>query len=206
MNILFLGPECQFIERHLIQKGHAIMRIEGKFDVNFLKKNNFDFCISYRYKSIIKSKEIEWFGKNIINLHIAFLPYNRGYDPNFWSFFENTPRGVTIHIIDNGIDSGDILLQKKIYFDSTKETLRTSYNILSKTIEKLFVDNCEAILLQRIEPRPQKENGTFHLSKDKNRFIYLLDKNSWDTPVSIIEQAGRHFHLGKRNMSNDENS
>ena len=32
----------------------------------------------------------------IINLHISFLPFNRGYYPNLWSHQEGTPSGVTI--------------------------------------------------------------------------------------------------------------
>ena len=40
---------------------------------------------------------------------MSFLPYNRGSHPNFWSFVENTPKGVSIHEVSNGIDDGDII-------------------------------------------------------------------------------------------------
>ena len=50
--------------------------------------------------------------KTLINLHISYLPYNRGSYPNYWSFKENTPNGVSIHHIDDGIDTGPVLVQK----------------------------------------------------------------------------------------------
>ena len=40
----------------------------------------------------------------IVNLHISYLPFNRGSHPNYWSFVENTPKGVSIHEIDEQIE------------------------------------------------------------------------------------------------------
>jgi len=75
-------------------------------------------------------------GNRAINLHPSLLPWNRGAHSNFWSFLEDTPKGVTIHIIDEGIDTGDILLQKKIKFDQSKETLRSSYGRLQQELQQ----------------------------------------------------------------------
>ena len=63
-------------------------------------------------------------------MHISLLPWNRGYHPNIWSFLEDTPKGVTIHYINEGIDTGDIIVQKEIVIDEDKETLKSSYEIL----------------------------------------------------------------------------
>ena len=56
----------------------------------------------------------------IVNLHISYLPWNRGAHPNFWSFFDATPTGVSIHLIDKGIDTGPIIVQKKVKLDPAK--------------------------------------------------------------------------------------
>ncbi|MBI4982305.1 MAG: hypothetical protein HZC15_04100 [Candidatus Omnitrophica bacterium] len=50
-----------------------------------------------------------------INLHTGILPFYRGADSEFWALFNNEPEmvGVTIHFIDDGLDSGDIILQQK---------------------------------------------------------------------------------------------
>lgn len=57
----------------------------------------------------------------VLNLHISYLPWNRGANPNFWSFVENTKKGVTIHEIDEKLDKGKILLRKELEFDENRE-------------------------------------------------------------------------------------
>ena len=51
--------------------------------------------------------------KNSINLHLSYLPFNRGKNPNVWSIIESTPCGATIHKIDEKIDTGKIYVRKK---------------------------------------------------------------------------------------------
>jgi methionyl-tRNA formyltransferase len=50
---------------------------------------------------------------------LSYLPFNRGAHPNFWSFIEKTQAGVSIHKINKGIDTGNIILRKKINIFST---------------------------------------------------------------------------------------
>jgi len=69
------------------------------------------------------------------------LPWNRGANPNFWSFVEKTPKGVTIHKIDEGLDTGPIILQKEIEIDDRKNTFRSSYEVLHSIIQELFRKN-----------------------------------------------------------------
>lgn len=138
--------------------------LEDKFDAYQWSFYNPDLIISYNYKHII-DEEIINLGRNIINLHISYLPYNRGADPNFWSIVDGTPSGVTIHKIDKGIDTGDILLQKTVDIKDT-DTLGSSYTKLHREIQKLFIDNWESIRDNKIKPTPQVGKGTYHAVKD----------------------------------------
>ncbi|UZP66803.1 formyltransferase family protein [Desulfovibrio mangrovi] len=186
MKILFLGPPCPAIENALAELKHEVLQTEGGFTVSWLQANAIEFGISYRYKRIIKKNAIDFFQGRLINLHISYLPWNRGYDPNLWSYLEETPRGVTIHRIDEGIDTGDILLQKQVEIDTTKDTLATSYDKLSREMERLFIENVGDLLDGGIEARPQRGAGSFHLAKDKTPFMELLKEKGWDTPVSAL--------------------
>lgn len=49
--------------------------------------------------------------KKAINLHTGISPQYRGVNCNFWALFDNNPHlvGATIHLLDRGLDSGDIL-------------------------------------------------------------------------------------------------
>lgn len=59
------------------------------------------------------------FGKGrlgAINLHPSYLPDYRGPNPDFWQYHDMlTEPGVTIHFIDKGEDTGDILAQKRVH-------------------------------------------------------------------------------------------
>jgi methionyl-tRNA formyltransferase len=129
--------------------------------INFIKNKNFvvknyqkippirilkqsDLIISFGFQKIISERIIKKLINPIINIHISYLPYNRGAHPNFWSFIENTPSGVSIHQIDKGIDTGNILFRKKIYFNTKLHkfsTFKKTYNLLFLEAEKLFKQN-----------------------------------------------------------------
>jgi len=184
MKILYLGPARENIVKFLKSLGDTIVTTEEKIKAGSDILTDVDWIISYGYRHIIKSDIISRFEKKIINLHISLLPWNRGSDPNFWSFFDNTPKGVTIHYIDSGIDTGDILAQQEIEF-CDEETLRSSYDNLSALIEQLFIEKWPAIRDGLVTPKPQIGKGSFHKTADKAKYQDLLT-DGWDTPVRNI--------------------
>ena len=185
MKILLLGPPNEKIAGILTEDGHHVLEKESHVDVQFLKEKKIDFAVSYGYRHIIKTDVLHHLKDRIINLHISYLPWNRGADPNLWSFLEDTPKGVTIHYVDEGIDTGDIIAQKLVEFDVSRETLRTTYGKLSKEIIALFQETWSSIVNGQVTAKKQIGKGTFHKLSDKDRFKYLLS-NSWDTPVENL--------------------
>ena len=101
--ILFLGYntcETQIINT-LIDSGYEVWHTASPIS----NTTGYDFVISFGYRHILKKTIIQSSLAPIINLHISYLPYNRGAHPNFWSFFDNTPKGVSIHLMDEGINT-----------------------------------------------------------------------------------------------------
>ena len=49
-----------------------------------------------------------------INAHYGLLPRYRGMNVTEWSIYHDDPIGVTIHVVDAGIDTGDLLLREEI--------------------------------------------------------------------------------------------
>jgi len=114
------------------------------------------------------------------------LPYNRGTHPNYWSFVENTVHGVTIHEVDSGIDTGNIIFQKKITFNNLKIiTFKNTYRKLIKEVELLFLKHIKKILNRKYKSKKQKKVGIFHNKIDLPKNInwnvkisnYLISKN-----------------------------
>ena len=154
----------------------------------YIKKKSPDWLISYNYRHIIKEDILNLMNRKVINLHYSMLPWNRGAYSNLWSFLEDTPKGVTIHLIDRGIDTGDILFQKELYFYEEKETLRSSYEKLQSELMNLFRENWRKIKEEGISPIPQPAGGSMHNVKDFKRIEHLLEPEGWDIRISILKQ------------------
>ena len=142
--------------------------------------DNMDLFISYGYRHIIKKEMLNRMNRPPINLHISLLPWNRGADPNLWSWIDNTPKGVTIHLMDSELDKGEIIAQRQIEMDTTY-TLATSYERLCKEMERLFKENWLSIRFNNFKTFPTM--GSYHASKDKES-LNLTD--GWNTPVSML--------------------
>jgi len=152
-----------------------------------------DFIVSFGYPHIIGKDILDAMGDRIVNIHIAFLPWNRGTDPNFWSWFDDTPKGITIHRIDAGIDTGNILVQQLIRSWPQSTTLKSSYDRLRMVGIKLFADNWKNIRRDGLATRKQDPvYGSTHKRTDKDRWFNELPLG-WDTPVKYIRKLGKTY-------------
>ena len=111
---LYNNPCAEPLFDYIEELGHTIVRFSDRLDVNWCKENEFDLTVSYTYKYIIKKEVIDALSNNVVNIHNSYLPYNRGAAPNLWSLVEGTPRGVTLHYVDEGLDKGFIIAQKLV--------------------------------------------------------------------------------------------
>lgn len=172
-----------------------VIVFNGKISKEDILRYRPNFIISYNYRYIIKEKMLNLLPRRTINLHISFLPWNKGAHPNLWSFLEDTPKGVTIHLMDEGIDTGDILLQREAALDEKNETLLSSYLILHKNIQDLFVSNWDKIKNFQITPKPQISGGSTHYKKDFERIKHILGNEGWNI---LINELKKRFENSKR--------
>ena len=192
MKILYLSPHKRLID-FLQQNGDEVIQSVDPLTDEMLE--GVDFIISYGYRRKISKEVADRFSGRAINLHIGYLPYNRGADPNLWSFLDDTPKGVTIHYLDGNIDTGDIIAQEEVPYDIENDTLRTTYKRLSDAIEALFC---------RVWPeirggKDGEEDGvvsmpqlTYHRVGDKDAYARLLEKG-WDTPIKEILGKAKQY-------------
>ncbi|MBI5231871.1 MAG: formyl transferase [Coriobacteriales bacterium] len=194
MRVLFLGPPRPRIEDCVTACGDTLVRTESRLSPTEPPVTESDFIVSYGYRHIISADVLRLFGHCAINVHISKLPWNRGADPNIWSFLEDTPKGVSIHVLDEGLDTGPLLAQVDVPIDEG-DTLRVSYDRLSAAAVDLFCENWPRIRTGELPAIPQVGQGTSHRSADRIRYEHLLTKG-WDTPVSglvgkALEDGGR---------------
>ena len=180
----------------LKEQGNNVIMYKNKITSQLIHKINPEFIISYNYNHIIKKEILNLIQKGkIINLHISLLPWNKGAHPNVWSFLENTPKGVTIHLIDTGLDTGDILIQKKLKIDENTNTLQSSYNYLHSQIQQLFMENWHKIENLKLKPEPQQGKGSFHLKQDFDKISHLLANEGWN--INIVTFKKRYNNWRK---------
>ena len=194
MKVLILSPYPQEIIKILEKNQDNYLIYNEKLKISFLKKNKIEFIISYGYKYLITKDIIDLFKGKIINLHISFLPFNRGYYPNLWSHLEGSPSGVTIHLINEQIDGGEILLQKKVEIDPKKHSFRSSYLILRKEIEILLKSNWKFLKLGEIPGKISINKGSYKNKKDGDEILQLFDEG-WDTKITKAIKIIKNYEL-----------
>lgn len=101
----------------------VILKKLSKLDPDFLLSFNFNQKMSI---DLIKISKIA-----SLNIHPSYLPDYRGVDPLLFAFRNHEKTmGVSIHLITEMLDEGDILLQEK--FDITSKKIIPSYELLFK--------------------------------------------------------------------------
>lgn len=134
-----------------------------------------------------------------LNIHPSLLPANRGPVPLFWTFREgHETTGVTIHLLTEQMDSGDILAQ---------EVIRVRDGITYEQLEltcathggKLLASAVAALHTGRAKPRPQdEERSSYHSFPDEEDFVveasswsarhvynFVRALSSWNTPITL---------------------
>lgn len=156
-----------------------------------------DFVVSFGYRYIIGEEILAQFPRKAVNVHIGYLPFNRGADPNFWSWFDNTKKGVTIHQMDKGLDTGDVIFQVAVEkFRNPEMTLKTTYDDLMQTGANMLRWSWPGIREGRISLRKQGSGSTYHKLADKEQYMGTLPLG-WDTPVAAVEELGKKHRSGK---------
>jgi methionyl-tRNA formyltransferase len=100
--------------------------------VSFLTKLKPDLIISISANQIFKRELLKLPKYGCINLHTALLPKYKGLMPTFWALKNNESEiGVSVFFMDEGVDTGDILIQKIIPVEPS-DTLETLINKTKK--------------------------------------------------------------------------
>lgn len=130
-----------------------------------IRKLKPDLFLSINFRYLLKNEIISVPAHGCINLHFGYLPYNRGVFADAWNIIDDTPAGVTYHLIDPGIDTGRIVAQRKVKKEWT-DTGKTLYAKLTQAAYDLFIDIWSSIKDWGFSPKTQPAGGSFHLRKD----------------------------------------
>ena len=117
--------------------------------LKLLKRNNVDLICLAGFMKILSGKFIKKLNKTILNIHPSLLPKYKGLNTHNRAI-QNKDKysGATVHIVNNKLDSGKIILQKKVKIlksDSKKslekKVLKIEHKIYPKAIIKLLTSD-----------------------------------------------------------------
>jgi len=138
------------------------------------------FFFSLEYDKIIKVQK--FISKNLYNLHFSLLPKYRGCHTNFLQISNGEKiSGVTLHKIDKGIDTGDIIDQIKFKI-KINDTAFDNYKKLMIKSVKLFKQNFLRIVNKNYSLKKQKLSRGSYFSRDsvdyEKKLKINISKNS----------------------------
>lgn len=145
-----------------------------------IKEYNPDLLISIAGNQIFKKQLINLAPLGCLNLHTALLPKYRGLMPSFWVLRNNEEfTGVSVFFVDEGIDSGPILVQKKIAIGAL------SQNELIRITKQIGMD----AIIESIE---QIHNKDFKLIENNSDLMTYFSFPTKDD-VREFKRIGKRF-------------
>lgn len=108
------------------------VNINSKAFIGEVKTLNCDLFVSANYNQIFKTEIINIPKLKTINCHTGMLPFYRGMNALNWTIINGEQEyGITTHMVDEGIDTGDIVHQGKYaigFYDTYKDIIDQTYS------------------------------------------------------------------------------
>src|SRR4030066_979230 len=91
-----------------------IQKCNSPENLDVLARYKADIFVSMSFNQILKKRIIDMAPRGFINCHAGALPYYRGRNILNWALINDAREfGVTVHYVNEGIDTGDIIAQRK---------------------------------------------------------------------------------------------
>lgn len=177
-DLIFLGKNDvgESIYSWLVQRTDVtvIAMLTEKEQLSLVHDVEPDLIVSAGFRYLVPPEVLEIPRLGAVNLHLSYLPHNRGMNPNVWSLLTNTPAGVSIHYMTEEFDNGEIIDRQKVptHPDDTGKDL---YDRLVDTQVNQFKRVWEDIKSGSPDTIPQSdEEGSYH-SKDEFVDLWEID-------------------------------
>ena len=151
-----------------LEKTIEVTSINSEEGRKLLKKLNPDIVVIVTTR-ILSKKTLESINAKFINIHSGITPLYRGLHGAYWALINKDMEncGVTVHLVDEGIDTGNILYQESITDSVTSKDNFMTYTylqlakalpLLKKAIRDIQSNNITA----KVNAKPQIDNKLFY--------------------------------------------
>ncbi len=180
-------------EMDVLRSKKPIFSVTSKLDLDsFLSKNKFEskIAILIDFGIIVSQKAIECFEFGIVNSHFSLLPQLRGADPISFSILTGQEKtGVSLMLIDSGMDTGKLIAQKSITISQDADSISLTRDLINLSAQMLSL-NLPKYQIGEIKPRSQPHPDRATYSRKLTKDDGILDFNK---SAKILEREIRAF-------------
>lgn len=212
--ILTAPPVKQLAVQHGIPVYQPRTLRDGSSD-DLIREFAPDIIVVVAYGCIIPPQLLHVAPYGCVNLHVSLLPKYRGSAPIQWAVLNgDTQTGVSIMQLDEGLDTGDVLMVEPVEIDP-EETSGQLFDRVSAIGAKTLVAALEELQAGQLQAVPQQhEQATMAppLNKEMARFDFTQDAvhihnwvrgmNPW--PVAWFEQDGKKIKVLECRVAKNE--
>lgn len=169
------------LQQHNVPEIKITGSINDRDSVSRMKRAKPDLLVSIAGNQIYRKPVIELAPYGCLNLHTALLPRYRGLMPSFWVLKNDEGyTGVSVFFVDEGVDSGPIVVQKKV-------------EIGDRTLEELIRLTKKLGMESVIEAIEKVRSGNFYLQENSDSESSYY---SFPTAADVAEfrSSGKRFY------------
>ena len=182
-----------------LELGYPVVQPENYDDPVFIeavRAHAPDWFIVIAFGHILKPRHLTLPRLGALNVHASLLPRHRGPAPIQWSIIKgDRETGVTTMLMDEGLDSGDMLLKSRTEI-SAHDTAASLHDRLAVMGADLLVETLEGLAADRITPQTQDHTAATYapmLSKSDGRIQWSQTNRQIDALVrGVTPWPGAH--------------
>ena len=184
--VMAMSPVKECALRHGLTVLQPLKARSPEF-IDEIKAINPDVIVVVAFGQIIPSEIIHMPKYGCINVHASLLPKYRGASPIQWTVLDGCEySGVTTMLMDEGIDTGDILETATVKLDE-RETGGSLFDRLSLVGAKLLVETLDKAEAGQLHPVKQDDS--------QSSYVRMMDKSfglmDFTQPVEVLERKVR---------------
>lgn len=182
------------LKKYALERGVSIRTLDEVYTMDI------DVFLSLEFDKIVCPEKLST--DSVYNIHFSYLPKYKGMYTSVWPIlFGDTESGVTLHRIDRGIDTGEVLSQR---------TFKVSQHDRSQDLYRKYIDNSIILLNQsfkklvagEIKSVPQAYKESTYYSRQSIDFQNIninFNSTAWQIQRYVYAFSFRPYQLIKFN-------
>lgn len=178
-NLIYKKLEYICIE-HQIEFARC-KKINSEETCKLVEKAQPDLCVISHFERLIKQPLLGIPRMGFVNLHPSLLPKYRGMSPQHWPIINGDKEaGITIHYVDEGTDTGSIILQKRFPLQG---------NEYVRDLQKIWMKHYQTVMVEAIDKIIAGEPAISQEGMTGSYYGRLTDDDCQIAPNGTAQQA-----------------